>query len=83
MNNSNRFSIFPTTPSMDQAGLQDRKPYHVSPLVTDTSIRRNISSAEPRRIDALQALGIGSIPDEWIEKLKGNLGAHLYAVLKL
>jgi hypothetical protein len=78
--NDNRFSAFPTTPSMDN-GTQDRKPYHVSPLVTDTVKR--VSSTEPRRVDALQTIGINSVPDEWIEKLKGNLGAHLYAILKL
>eukprot|EP01033_Poteriospumella_lacustris_P013967 gene13967-9979_t len=79
--NDNRFSAFPTTPSMDP-GYQERKQYHVSPLVTDT-VKRSVNSAEPRRSNALHALGITSIPDEWIEKLKGNLGAHLYAILKL
>lgn len=78
---SNRFSAFPATPSMDN-GIQERKTYHISPLVTDTG-KRNISSAEPRRLDALQTIGINSVPDEWVEKLKGNLGAHLYAILKL
>lgn len=78
--NDNRFSAFPATPSMDN-GMQGRKPYHVSPLVTDTVKR--VSSTEPRLVDALQTIGINSVPDEWIEKLKGNLGAHLYAILKL
>jgi hypothetical protein len=78
---NNRFSAFPATPSMDNE-IQERKTYHISPLVTDTG-KRNISSAEPRRLDALQTIGINSVPDEWVEKLKGNLGAHLYAILKL
>lgn len=59
----------------------ETKPYHTSPLVKDT-VARKANSSEPRKVDALKAVGLTCMPDEWIDNLKGNLGRHLYAIMK-
>lgn len=61
---------------------RDVKSYHTSPLMKDTYTLSSASN-EPRKRDALQALGLSSTPGEWIDRLKGNLGRHLYAIMKL
>lgn len=61
---------------------RDLKSYHTSPLMKGT-YSLSTTSNEPRKRDALQALGLSSTPEEWIDRLKGNLGRHLYAIMKL